>query len=93
MAKFNGEITLAEEDKFFHMQDEIGNKIAFALLGWAQNEDEKTYLIMQTMDGSMDEAEALLFLQTEDGVELVEDLELVESVFDAYNSYIDSVEE
>ncbi len=93
MAKFNGEITLAEEDKFFNMQDENGSKIAFALLGWAQDEDEKTYLIMQTADGSMDEGEALLFLQTEEGMELVDDLEFVESVFDTYNQFIDSMEE
>ncbi len=93
MAKFNGEITLAEEDKLFNMQDANGNKLAFALLGWAQNVDEKTYLIMQTADGSMDEGEALLFLQTEEGMDLVEDLEFVESVFDAYNNYIDSIEE
>ncbi len=93
MAKFNGEITLAEEDKIFNMQDENGRKIAFALLGWAQNADEKTYLIMQTADGSMEEGEALLFQQTEDGMALIEDLEFVESVFDAYNDFLDTVEE
>ncbi len=93
MAKFNGEIILAEEDKFFNMQDENGRKIQFALLAWAQEDEDMTYLIMQSMDGSMDEGEALVFLKTEEGMELVTDMELVESIFDAYNSYVDGLEE
>ncbi len=90
MAKFEGDIILAEEDKSFTMQDSDGNKIPFALLGWAQAEDDTTYLIMQTMDGSMDAAEALVFLKTEDGMELVTDMELVEGIFDGYNNLIDA---
>ncbi len=89
MAQFNGEIVMAEEDKVFTMQDENGNKVEFALLGWAQAEDEITYLIMQLLDGSMDEGEALVFLQTEEGMELVTDMELVGGIFDAYNNLID----
>ncbi len=89
MAKFNGEIVMAEEDKIFTMQDENGNKVELSLLAWAQAEEEKTYLIMQIMDGSMDESEALLFLQTEEGMDLVEDMELVGEVFDAYNNIVD----
>ncbi len=93
MAKFNGEIVLAEEDKLFNMQDENGRKIQFALLAWAQEDGDVTYLIMQSVDGTMDEGEALVFLKTEEGMELVTDMELVESIFDAYNSYVDSLEE
>lgn len=89
MAKFNGEIVMAEEDKIFTMQDENGNKVEFSLLAWAQAEEEKTYLIMQIMDGSMDEGEALLFLQTEEGMDLVEDMELVEGIFEAYNELVE----
>ncbi len=85
MAIFNGEIVLAEEDKSVTMQDAEGRKVPFALLGWAQSMDERTYIIMQTMDGSMNENEALVFLQDGEAVELVTDMELVESIFDAYN--------
>ncbi len=89
MAQFDGEIVLAEEDKTFIMQDDEGKEFPFALLGWAQSMDERTYLIMQSIDGSMDESEALVFLQNEEGVELVMDMELVESIFEAYNNYLD----
>ncbi len=89
MALFNGEIVMAEEDKVFTMQDENGKKLEFALLGWAQAEEEVTYLIMQLLDGSMDEGEALVFLQTEEGMDLVTDMELVGSIFDAYNALIE----
>ncbi len=92
MAKFDGEIVMAEEDKFFAMQDENGTKVEFALLAWAQADKDSTYLIMQAMDGSMDEGEALLFLQNEEGMELVEDMELVGDIFDAYNRLLDEEE-
>ncbi len=92
MAAFHGMIILAEDDKFFTMQDTEGKKIQFALLAWAEAE-ESTYLIMQTMDGSMDEGEALVFLKTEDGMELVTDMELVEGIFDAYNRFVDGLED
>lgn len=90
MAKFNGEIIMAEEDKVFTMQDENGKKMEFALLCWAQADDEQVYLIMQLLDGSMDEGEALVFLQNGDGMDLVTDMELVGSIFDAYNAIIDA---
>ncbi len=90
MALFRGEIIMAEEDKVFTMQDENGKKMEFALLGWAQADDEKVYLIMQLLDGSMEEGEALVFLQDGEGMDLVTDMELVGSIFDAYNAIIDA---
>ncbi len=90
MALFCGEIIMAEEDKVFTMQDENGKKMEFALLGWAQADDEKVYLIMQLLDGSMEEGEALVFLQNGEGMDLVTDMELVGSIFDAYNAIIDA---
>ncbi len=90
MALFRGEIIMAEEDKVFTMQDENGKKMEFALLGWAQADDEKVYLIMQLLDGSMEEGEALVFLQNGEGMDLVTDMELVGSIFDTYNAIIDA---
>ncbi len=92
MAAFNGEIVMAEEDKVFTMQDENGKKVEFALLGWAQAEENVTYLIMRILDGSMDEGEALVFLQTQEGMELVTDMELVEGIFNAYNQLLEEPE-
>ncbi len=92
MAKFIGEVILAEEDQFLAMQDGNGNKIDLALLGTAKSQEGASYLLLQLMDGTMDEDEAVVFLETEEGLELVEDMELVEGIFDAFNSLIKEAE-
>ncbi len=86
MAKFEGSIAFAEEGSLLGMQDAEGNKQEFTVLAVAQAPAD-SYLILQ--DGSMEEGEALVFLETQEGMELVTDMELVESIFDAYNRQLE----
>ncbi len=82
MAKFEGVIAFAEEDSRLGMQDTEGNKQEFTFLAVA-TAGQASYLILQ--GETMEEGEALVFLETEEGLELVTDMELVESIFEAYN--------
>ncbi len=87
MAKFEGSIAFAEEGSRLGMQDEAGNKHDFEVLAVATSE-ERSYVLLQ--EATMADGEALVFLETEDCMELVTDMELVESIFDAYNQFVDA---